>query len=357
MANYGELSLLEQARSGGGSGERGAATLGAILGGGARRSQEAFNNGAYSGAKLADVLAQARQRQQAEVGRQASYHAALAKGDNELANMFLYANPNEVADYEGKHQKTGYQSELWKRQNEGNLDDATRNSLLAIMKGEPSTSYDIREGMGFNPHGNPDQTPSVTPVGTATIAEKNALAGEHNAQAARATAGIGVDKAANWSLEPTADGIVRVNKLTGETSPLSMGGKPIHKEAAPKSLPEGIIKDYLQGANVSALPASDDVTGNAGEPNGKFDPTKVAAYISAKQRGLNDADALAAVTQSNMAANTQAANTPSPDMQNSLSAMAGATPKVGDSPHPEGTQLRGPDGKLYVVKNGQPVPL
>lgn len=31
------------------------------------------------------------------------------------------------------------------------------------------------------------------------------------------------------------------------------------------------------------------------------------------------------------------------------------TKTVGGSPHPEGTRLKGPDGKTYVVKNGQPV--
>lgn len=31
------------------------------------------------------------------------------------------------------------------------------------------------------------------------------------------------------------------------------------------------------------------------------------------------------------------------------------TKTVGSSPHPEGTRLKGPDGKTYVVKNGQPV--
>lgn len=41
---------------------------------------------------------------------------------------------------------------------------------------------------------------------------------------------------------------------------------------------------------------------------------------------------------------------------NSPPALKTNTPKTAETPYPDGTSLKGPDGKIYVVRNGVPVP-
>jgi hypothetical protein len=319
-----DLSLLEHAR--GPQESRGAGMLGYVLGGGgAARREQAFNQGALTGARMQDVLAQARQRQKAEIGRQANYQAAIARGDNDMANMFLYANPNEVADYESKHQKTGYSQQAWQTAHGDHPDLNALNRELMVIDGKPQQLTKIEDNTVLNPMTTPDtQNLQTTELGRAIIGAKGAEANSantaatlHNAEAESARA-----LTKNREAELPTIGANKVRKFSEPEMSAALGGTPDEKG-----------KQHI-------------------------DPLRLAAFLKkqASMPNANDADVFNAMKNDEIAQNTQAANTPSPDMQGSLAAMAGAE-HVGDSPHPEGTQLRGPDGKLYVVKNGQPVPL
>lgn len=62
-------------------------------------------------------------------------------------------------------------------------------------------------------------------------------------------AGPPVDKAANWRIEDTDQGKVRVNILTGETAPLEVGGKPIMQAAKGTSGLSAADKKQVFAAN------------------------------------------------------------------------------------------------------------
>lgn len=72
---------------------------GSLFGGGARdlRGQQLFNQAAHQSAQVQDILLQARQRRDAEIGRQAAAKAFFDKGDTESGNAVLNAPNSETA--------------------------------------------------------------------------------------------------------------------------------------------------------------------------------------------------------------------------------------------------------------------
>lgn len=101
----------------------------------------------------------------------------------------------------------------------------------------------VADGVAYNPLGDSSQPTNVTSVGNAMIAAREAQAAASRASAvaslanaARARAGINADKASNYDLIPTEHGLYRVNKLTGQATPLvDQQGAPITKLGATPS--------------------------------------------------------------------------------------------------------------------------
>lgn len=390
MADYGELSLLLRNRNQNGDG---AARLGASLGSAGNR-QAYFNQGAMNGAKMADVLAQARQRQQAEIGRQA-LASKYEQTDPDLASMFrMSTNAKESSDLMGANDERALKHKLIDMASGPHPDLGAINALLLANGKGPEALSRVEGGVALNPLVTPDaQTMNPTAVGQADIGEKNAqtqsalaAAFEHGAQGKRALAGIDNDRASNSQIEDTADGLQLVNKKTKEITPLMSGGKPLTRpvkepEGAGK-LPEYMIAPMLAAPDPSTGKPTVDGTGKP-----VMDPTNIARFINKKQElgpKASDGDVVNALRQDDTAGQLTGPSadlaTPQPNALSRLfgggaqpsetpgtpefaqmngAAQAPAAPaapvRIGDSPHPEGTKLLGPDGKLYVVKNGQPV--
>lgn len=197
MADYGELGQLLRNRAP--QRNYGASELGAMLGGGgAMRQQQLYNMGALSGARLTDVMAQARGRQQAEVRAQAQDSArhdlaeqSRAKGDNEMASVIDAAheiNPNTYFEGAGRQQHNTQQAELFKRAHDPGVNLGQLNNELATLEGKPMTTQDIKDNTVYNPHGSPGDPVNTNDIGRAIIGTQGALAGEHNAQAGAANA-------------------------------------------------------------------------------------------------------------------------------------------------------------------------
>lgn len=358
MANEGELGYLLAQR--GRPAATGGQALGFMLGGGgAAQRAQIYNQAAYRGAQMQDVLAQARQRQQEGIARD-NYAAELRKrGDPDsmdLASMVLSSganmNPSEIAKAREQMLHARVMQEAINYAKDPNFDQNRQTRLLEAIEGKPQQHMKIEGDTQFDPFVTPGgQTPTTTAVGKARIAELGSLVAEHGAQARRAEAGIGADKAGNYELKDTPQGMVRVNKITGEATPVTQDGNQIAKP--PKTPPRFTDTERLSLMGGKPDPETGKVTP---------DPVKLGDFMSrqAASPGKSDAEIFNDMKTAEMQANTQAANTPSAEMQANLGNMVGGAKqpaKVGDSPHPEGTQLRGPDGKLYVVKNGQPVPL
>lgn len=112
-------------------------------------------------------------------------------------------------------------------------DDALMNRNIAVSAGKPLKLSATNGGITTT---NPYTSPVVAPnaLGDAAIQARQAAAVASYASAVRQRAGIGADKAGNYALETDAGGnMVRVNKLTGEVSPLTTAPN-VPLKAAPK---------------------------------------------------------------------------------------------------------------------------
>jgi hypothetical protein len=346
-------ALFQQRRAA--SGDSGAGELvTALMGGTPMHQQQVLTQGAL----MQQRLSEARLAQQKEIERASQQEARhrissrqRGQGHGDFADLYdAYENPEQIEKAIETRQRTGYQSDLWNRQNANNLTAEQRNALLAIVDEKPSNTYEVRDGVGFNPQGNAAQNLDVTPVGRAHIGEFESLMREHNAQADRARAGIGADKAANWELKDTPDGMVRANKLTGEISQLMMNGKPVSKAAPNRTLPESFLNVALQGKGdlTPVKDSSGNVIGNEASPTGKLDPLLASKFTEYKAKGLDDASAIQAIKAEEMAENTRAANTPSADMKGELAtALMGGTAPA--KPANSKTVVK------QVIKNGRKV--
>jgi len=380
MANYGELSLLERNRYGGAN-PRALGSIGTLLAGG--NTQAAFNKGALQGGQLQNVLAQARMRQQRQVALENLASEADSAGNHKLANMLRLSNSAEdAAKAQNTDMDTSHRSVLWDQSQQPTPDLNQINAGLLAMAKDPQQLSRVEGNTIVSALQTPDrQSFQPTAVGQADISEKGAqakaavaTAAERYAQADRARAGIGVDKAGNYDIREGANGTVRVNKLTGEVTPLTIGDallrapiKPSEEKAQPSII--GSILGKGMDANNNPI----------------IDPQQAAEFASRKAANPNASDyqILSGIQQSRQ----DAATDPGPpsgfagDVPSKLSQMFGTpayppqttsptqgaeTPTstaspgytnstVGGSPHPEGTKLVGPDGKLYVVQNGLPV--
>lgn len=204
MANYGELGyLLNQRRAG--MGNQGAASLGYLLGGGGRaQEQQIFNRSALEGARMQDVLAQARQRQQAGIehdnqiaARHSLSNRYRSQGNPELADMFdAYDNPEQIAMARENLLKGNALSQAIGLANSPTIDYDRLNAIkMATANGPTQFVRNLGNGSytGNAYVTNPDV--QVSDIGKAFIGEKAAQAAAANAAASQHYAGANLDKA------------------------------------------------------------------------------------------------------------------------------------------------------------------
>jgi hypothetical protein len=327
MANYGELSMLEQARGPQGD-TRGAGMLGYVLGGGARaHAQQIGMQGAITGARMQEILAEARRVQQAEINRQSLQHRYYSEGKNALAEMIgtmKEVNPNLIADYNQKEQKTGYSQQAWQTAHGEHPDLNTLNRELMVIDGKPQQLTKIEDNTVLNPMTTPDtQNLQTTELGRAIIGAKGAEANSantaatlHNAEAESARA-----LTENRKAELPTIGANKVRKFSEPEMSAALGGPPDDKG-----------KQHI-------------------------DPQRLAAFLAmqSKMPQANDADVFNAMKQEEMAANTQAANTPSQDMASMLK-DAPAAPTA-DGGFTEGGVYADAHGNKARYVKGQWVPV
>jgi len=337
--------LMERRREAGGSGA-GMSELGFMLGGGgAARRQQIFNQAASQSALMQDRLAQARQRQQDEIEKdyqRSQRRSAQTEIDkNDHLGALLYGGGEkygEVTEGQLKAQKTRFQQEAWAHRYE----DANKlNRDLMVIDGKP-VEFQRSLGDGSYTENAYDTTskPKLSDIGRAFVAEKGALAAEHGAQAERARAGVSADKASNYAIEDTPQGKVRINKLTGETSPLTLNGEAIARPA--RAFTEAELKAAI------------------GDTEGQgVDPDKFRRCEAVRAKTNSDNDALQQMDEMN--SNAVAMGPPAPPkepepgyldsvkagLSSLFSPKAAATPKAG-------TPQVGDVRRGYVFKGGDP---
>ena len=263
---------LAQARNGTDPYNRLGSELGsALFGGGARdaRAQQVFDQSAKNSATIADVMMQARQRRDAEIGRQALAQSLDDKGDHEGASLARSAqNPQQfqaamldrtqrtgIEGLSGVMGKVGYTPEmsnlfgsLAAASKGANLEGDTKSfaSLGTPYAGTPAVGLDstklahvfnpdstkVAGGLMYDEGAPATQALVQTPEGAATVGEKNA-------QAARAYAGASSDKAGFYHVVPTATGqaVIDVRDPTHAKAVTNADGTPVSGlGGAPQSL-------------------------------------------------------------------------------------------------------------------------
>lgn len=343
--NYGELSRLFAARQAPMQMNPRATSAIAQAFTNGPAQQANWAKGAQQGATLADVMAQARQRQLNNVGVEGLAKIAEGQGNFKRANMIRAGGNAEALAKAWQTDSTNENQEL--RDKEA-LDPNSVELLdrqAAARAKEPFDITKVEGGSIINRFkGDNDQSYRPTAVGQSEMAlhgaeSTNALAhaGEANAQAARARAGIGVDKAGNYETKEDADGnLIRVNRLNpNDTQPITMGGKPVTGKVAEKfgeKLPEPILGPLL------ADPGGDQT---------KPSPAMAARFVAEKQRlgpKASDADVIQSLRAQDASAQTGPTVDPNPPgTPGTLATMFGA--KVGNDtgqPYPDANAVAMP---------------
>lgn len=216
--------------------------LGRVLAGGGALRQNAYQRGMLQGAQTADVMEQARRRRDQNVGFAdiTPQSVAAAQGGGPGAAGLISAlihsgyNASEAVNALGGVQKQGFSQAIFD-QARGGANIAALNPELAALHGEPVKTSSVEGNTLINPYALPNQQAAQggnvpTAVGQSDMARALAEAGQANAgaernraEAARAYAGIGADKAANYELvtDQSTGNTVEVNKLTHEVIPVT----------------------------------------------------------------------------------------------------------------------------------------
>lgn len=202
------------------------ASLGSLLAGG---GQQDYQHGQARGAQLQTALMQARQKRDAEVGRQMAAQEAFDAGDSELAYAFLRGDdPRQISGYRKDQQSIGWGDKAWDEAVDPAADIELLNRMNLVRAGKPVDLTKIQGGVAVNPMLTPEsQSLHPTEIGLSQMMLDEARAGAARASAAssyasaaRSHGGVAADKASNYTLQNTADGVVRINKLTGEVTPV-----------------------------------------------------------------------------------------------------------------------------------------
>jgi len=328
--SYGELM---QNRYGSGAGN-GWGSLGAALMGNGARRDAAMMQGAYQGARMRDALAQERMRVAQAVKAEAENDARIRyvgnlkdSGVDPMTAAFLGANfsagynPNIASEAQIGQGKLAAQHSALDAAMRG--DDIGMNRQIAVGDMKPLQVTHVADNVSFNPYADATgQTMTPTDLGRAMIGEKNAQASASNALAAKRGMGVGLPQ--KPAVKPTT----------------------LTKDEAARLFPDDQDYRNFQQFRYQGIQSGHPEYANADH----------AAMAYADAHKFDDVDS------------TLGAPPPEPSMLGRvLGAFSGSSPapqsapqaptQVAASPYKEGQKLRGPDGKTYVVQNGQPVPL
>ncbi len=228
------------------------ANVGSAIAGNPARQAALYEQGATGTARLEGLLSEARRRRDEEAGYSGITPEAISAAQSDptqapalVAAMFHAGiNPTQLSGYNKEALGTTIQQDAYDRAR-GGAAIADVNPLLAVMNGKPVEVSNVKDGVSFNPYATPDNnTFDPTQVGLADIMQKGAQAdAEHAsaansyASAARTRAGIGLDKAANYDIVDTPDGLVRVPKLGGAAVPVTFkDGSAVTKAPKPTAV-------------------------------------------------------------------------------------------------------------------------
>jgi hypothetical protein len=167
------FASLAAARRGDGFTHLGTAIGSALGGGGARdlRGQQVFNQAATGTARLQDILLQARQRRDAEIGRQAAA-ADAQKTDPALANLYLQGKvtPQGLSAYNLGAQRLGNIGDAMDIARDPAGDMNALNRRMIVIGGKPVHLTKVEGQNVLDPYVTPDtQTVSPTDIGEAMI--------------------------------------------------------------------------------------------------------------------------------------------------------------------------------------------
>lgn len=219
----------------------GAGMLGAAFGGAPRLRQAAY---AQAQSQLASAFERAASAQKDQsvtaLNRNrlevlGSLADTFTRAGMDPAKAQLAAAAVAAASTSNPNQIIGAGQQL-QAQDAGLRGDVQRMNIIdSARTGAPLPMTKIEGDTAFNPNLAPGaQDLATTPLGDAMIRAANARASASSASAARSRAGIGADKAGNYAIETDASGnMVRVNKLTGQVSPLTTA-PDVPLKAAPK---------------------------------------------------------------------------------------------------------------------------
>lgn len=183
---------------------RAGAALGEAIAGNGR---SAYNDQLGTEYKLAYALEQARQARNARVlgdqnvasrqGLTADLVGRARSGDvgalNELTALGLTSNEKVDLGTLGQSQDFAMRQAVYDRATLGDLAGAGAASLGLTTK--PLEMTKIAGDVAFNPYAQPDQNLNVTPLGEASIGQRNASAASSYATAARTRQAMGLDAA------------------------------------------------------------------------------------------------------------------------------------------------------------------
>lgn len=210
-----------------------------------------------------------------------------------------------------------------------NLGDMARgNNLLALASGKPIQTTKVdSSGQVINPYGDPGQQVNLTALGDALVREKGASAADKSASA-------GAHAATARGFNPHT-ATAKTGKITSPDSP----------DAAA----------YLgNAANAEAFTAWRSQHPNLRDGNEAWIAFRSARPIGAPTGAPAQGDEPAPVYEA-PASTIDLGALGQMMTSGSASASPTAPAKVGTSPYPEGTRLRGPGGKVYEVRGGVPV--
>jgi hypothetical protein len=268
----------------------------ALGGGGALRQAQAYQAGATGTARLETLLAEARRKRDEDMAFSQITPDAIAAGNTpggsaNLLSALLHAgrDPRQFSGYQREALGTDIQRDAYGQVKSGAGIDAV-NPLLAVMAGKPVELSNVKDGVSYNPYVTPTNNDfDPTQVGMADIMAARsrahasdasatasyASANNSNASAARNRAGIGADRAANYDITDDAQGhTVRINKLTGEVTPLMVGDAALVRAMKGGPGSRAPNNDQTNAAGFAERMANSSSELNALEQGG-YDPTNL----------------------------------------------------------------------------------
>lgn len=288
------------------------ANVGSAIAGNPSRQAALYEQGATGTARLEDLLSQARRRRDEEAGYASITPEAItaaqadpSKSPELVSAMFHAGIPiTQLSGYNKDEQATRIQGDAYDRARQPGATVADLNPLLAVMNGKPVEVSNVKDGVSFNPYATPDNNRfDPTQVGMAEIMQKGAQAdAEHAsaansyASAARTRAGIGLDKAANYDIVDTPDGLVRVPKLGGAAVPVTyQDGTNVTKAPKPTAVRQPNNEQTLAAGFANRMVASTkelDALTDSG-----YDPTNARDRMAAGIGGYLGNEATSATGQ------------------------------------------------------------